>query len=218
MTFHWSGKINVSATWTGWSGWWSTGGITSCIAAYQPKDAWSLADSYVNLVTPGTYNLTVGSAPTWDVINGWKFVTNKYLNTNITGGNSYTAIVRFSTITVGGGVLGESTSGSQTRLDIFPIWGGNSYFRSGGTFNQAVTYTSGVLAVTPAKGYANGSPVGALSGAYSGSTTYKIYIGCTNVNNSPSNYLTGYIQALAIYNATLSDANIAALTTAMNAL
>ena len=46
------------------AGWWVVVGKT-CIAAYQPKGAASLAASYVNLQQPGTYDAAPGVAPTW---------------------------------------------------------------------------------------------------------------------------------------------------------
>src|SRR4030042_328416 len=56
--------------------WYLSGGIpkADCLAAYQPKGAASYAASKVNIVNPGTYDLTDGAAfPTWDVVNGWTF-------------------------------------------------------------------------------------------------------------------------------------------------
>lgn len=61
--------------------WWLAGGIdpANCIAAYRAKGAASLAASYDNLAAPGngladgTYDLTLGVAPTFDAATGWTF-------------------------------------------------------------------------------------------------------------------------------------------------
>lgn len=54
------------------SNWWEVAGKT-CVAAYQPKGAASLAASYGNLANPGTYTLGPGDAPTFDTALGWTF-------------------------------------------------------------------------------------------------------------------------------------------------
>ena len=48
--------------------WWVVAGKT-CVAAYEPLGAASLAASYVNLANPGTYDATPGTTP--DVWRKW---------------------------------------------------------------------------------------------------------------------------------------------------
>jgi hypothetical protein len=50
--------------------WWYVAGQT-CVAAYQPIGAPSLAASYVILANPGTYDAAPGVAPTFDAATGW---------------------------------------------------------------------------------------------------------------------------------------------------
>ena len=82
--------------------WYLAGGIAkaNCIAAYQPKGAASLAASYVNLVTPGTYDAAPGTAPTFDSALGWTFDgTSQYLvqpNLGISGASPRTVAFRFT--------------------------------------------------------------------------------------------------------------------------
>lgn len=46
--------------------WWQAGGTTGAVAAYLAKGAASYAASKVNLVSPGTYDLTDGATfPGW---------------------------------------------------------------------------------------------------------------------------------------------------------
>jgi len=56
-------------------GWWDLNGtIKSCVAAYQPVGAADYAASKVNLLNPGTYNLSDGVAyPDWASATGWTF-------------------------------------------------------------------------------------------------------------------------------------------------
>lgn len=64
--------------------WWVVPGKT-CVAAYQPIGAASLAASYVNLANPGTYDAAPGVAPTWASATGWTFNgSTQYLTTGIT--------------------------------------------------------------------------------------------------------------------------------------
>jgi len=79
-------------------GWWDLNGtIKSCVAAYQPVGAADYAASKVNLLNPGTYNLSDGVAyPDWASATGWTFEKDKseYLDTGITIVGGYTIIVR----------------------------------------------------------------------------------------------------------------------------
>lgn len=67
--------------------WYLAGGVAkaTCLAAYQAIGAASLAESYVNLANPGTYNLSGGVAPTWAAETGWTFDgSSQYKLTGIT--------------------------------------------------------------------------------------------------------------------------------------
>ena len=67
----------------------------TCIAAYQPKGAADLAASYVNLITPGTYNAAPGTAPTFDAATGWTFNgSTQYLTTGVVPASGYSMLVR----------------------------------------------------------------------------------------------------------------------------
>jgi hypothetical protein len=199
------------------AGWWVVPGKT-CVAAYQPKGAADLATSYVNLANPGTNNAAPGVAPTFNAATGWEFnmVLSQYLTSGIVGGNSFSTFVRFSDGTTGA-LFGEYNPG-KTNLNIYHNFGGRSYFRDGGSFDQAVTYANGVLGVTPVSAYANGAWVGNLVGSLAGVTAGVISIGCLNNNGTQQNFLAGKIQAFAIYSATLTNGEVVTLSAAMAAL
>ena len=65
-------------------GWWLAGGIAAanCIGAYRAKGAASQAASYVNLATPGTYDLTTVAAPSWDASAGWQYTDSANILTS----------------------------------------------------------------------------------------------------------------------------------------
>lgn len=115
--------------------WWTAGGATGCVAAYQPIGAASLAASYVNLANPGTYDLAVGggaSAPAFDAATGWGFDgTNRWLATGISPAQPLTILVRARTtdlstyrswISATGGVGGwhfyHTIGGSVGKADL----------------------------------------------------------------------------------------------------
>ena len=210
-------------------GWWLSGGISAanCIGAYQAKGVADLATSYINLANPGTYNAAPGTAPTWDVTNGWIFNgTSQYLKTGITAENDQTwsLICRFSNYTqsnVDVLIGAYLNGGSYQGIMLSPYWsGGNKLFFNGGNASHAGVSTSGVLAVGGNIGYLNGSAVTGAIGANAGDF-YPIKIGVGGtiadgvVNGSYSNV---YIQACAIYDIALTSTQVGLLTTAMNAL
>lgn len=92
------GQIGAAlATAGGAAKWYLAGGVTP-IAAYQPKGSSSLAASYINLISPGTFDAAPGVAPTWDAVNGWTFNgSTQYLTTGIipTTNQAYSMMVRF---------------------------------------------------------------------------------------------------------------------------
>jgi len=209
------------------SGWWLSGGISAanCAAAYAAKGAASLAASYINLNNPGTNNAAPGVAPTFAGATGWTFNgSTQYLTTGINPGNNYSAIIRFSSFSTPGSAnavaLGSAISASpNTGLTLGKtVSTGTLRFRNGDTaYVDASTATSGVMAAAGANAYLNGSLVNSGLGG-SGSNAFPIYIAANSNSGSVSNFSTIVIVALAIYNTTLSGSQVAALTTAINAL
>jgi hypothetical protein len=204
--------------------WYLEGGVSAvnCLAAYLAKGVADIATSYINLASPGTNDATAPvAAPTFSASTGWTFngSTQYLLAGAIVGTNSQSVVIRFSN--GGPQIIGMCGVSENTKVQnhIYPYYtNNNAYFRAGGSYNTSgVNYTSGVLAATPAKGYANGSPLGNVAGAWSGTTTYVYEIGGTNFDGSITLW-AGKIQAIAIYDVTLSDAQVLAISTAMAAL
>ena len=196
--------------------WWLSGGISAenAIAVYQPKGAASYAASKVNLADPGN-DLTEGSAPTWDSDNGWTFNgTNNHLNTNIVHGDTgqnWSAIVRFTDA-----VDGHFFSDRNSNISGFGIVAGavgyRRYNNSGSLIKSGVT-ASGVRAIAGNVGYLDGVSEGTIP--TSSQTNAEIRIGR---RGGGSVYYDGKMQAIAFYDTVLTEAQIQAVTAAMQAL
>lgn len=201
------------------STWWDLNGtITSCVAAYQPKGAASLAASKVNLANPGTYNATAGSDPTFNSATGWTGTTSAYLLTGITPSTGWSMIVRFSNASNITTVCGSRKAANDSAFYIMPVDSSNTDYGNQGVL-QAVNATSdGVLATAGQTAYKNGISVGTIPTA-TNTQWYEIYLLCRNTAGSPTRYFNGgVLAAVAIYNTTLTSTQISALNTAMAAL
>jgi hypothetical protein len=204
--------------------WYLSGSIAAatCLAAYQPKGAASLAASYDNLAAPGngladgTYDCTLGVAPTWDVVSGWIFGGTQWLNTSVINQGGWSLIIKFSNITNSGGLSG-SYSDFNKRFILQPNyvpWSAVIY-QNGGYLVVAPVITAGVLALAGQQGYRNGFIDGGTIPAWSGVNSVTVKIGAMENGDAP---IKGNIQAEAIYNTTLTPAQVLAVTNAMNLL
>ena len=196
--------------------WWLAGGVdaANAWAVYQPIGAASLADSYVNLANPGTYDAAPGVAPTFAAETGWTFAAarSQYLTTGIVPPDStWTYICRFSDCT-SGQAFGFYASSSVAT--VFPNAGGYRYYYHPSERRISGGVLAGVIGMAAQQGYLNGAADGAATtGQFLGNTTNQVRIRHANVV-----YLTGNIQAFALYNTTLSAAQMAAISSAMAAL
>lgn len=200
--------------------WWLAGGIPSanCVAAYQPVGAASLAASYTNLANPGNYTAAAGAAPAWDAINGWDFAPNKYLTCGITPGYpDWSMIIRFSGIGSNSDyTLAGCYDDASNAFLLQPKTQTLRKYYNGGVLSLTGNATSGVMAIAGRSGYLNGTKeTGSIA---TGKISSAIFIGALNYRNGTPIQYSKYIQAFAIYNATITDAEVAALTNAMNAL
>lgn len=193
--------------------WWQAGGASGCVAAYQPKGAASLAASYVNLANPGTYNAAPGVAPTWDVANGWTGDgATQYLTAGFTPASGWSGIIRFSGASTDSKFLFAAYNGFTAELSISPRWGGTSVNYA--TNVVAGVQNSGVLAIANTTAYRNGvAETGTCNTGTSG--TMHLFARYTTTVNS---FFAGSIQACAFYSTSLTAGQVAAITTAMNAL
>lgn len=192
--------------------WWQVAGKT-CVAAYQPKGAASLAASYVNLATPGTYDAAQGVAPTWDTETGWLFNgTSQYLTSGYVLSDGFSMIVRFSNAAAGA----TSICGEEWQF-IAPQWNAQRNWRYGGIQTQlASNLAHGVMAITKPAGYVSGVAEAINSGSF-WHTESPAFIGARNFAGSPMCAQVD-IQAFAIYSDTLTAGEVAVVSAAMAAL
>lgn len=205
--------------------WWRSGGISSAnaIAAYQPKGAASLAASYTNLANPGTYNAAPGTAPTWSVGAGWIFNgSTQYLTTGIVPGAGWSLLARFSNGGVDATLMGSYNSSNANSLCmIIPgaVGGTKRQYRNGTATGLSISggQTGGVMGFAAQTAYLNGSAeTGTISGSLAGAIA--LFIGARNNLTGANTFFPGNIQAVAIYNSTLTGPQMAAVSSAMAAL
>ena len=200
--------------------WWQVAGKT-CVAAYQPKGAASLAASYVNLANPGTYDAAPGVAPTLTA-DGWTFDgTTQYLTTGIVPGTGWTMIVRVNqnggqNVQLIAGASETNANGFALRLIVASL---QAVYVHGSGWSADVVSLSGIHAIAKQQGYYNGIPT-ASGGSGTLSTTRGIFIGQQNVAGSIYDpyFFSGSMDALAIYSDTLTAGEVAAVSAAMAAL
>ena len=207
----------------------------NCVAAYRAVatvgSAWgagptSLAESYVNLANPGTYDLTLGIAPAWNDASGWDFTGLEYLKTGVipTSLPGWSMFVQYTDLTVltQTYLCGEYDSVfPQGYLAILYRTGGFNSMTvfSGGTSgqlaNNAPALVSGNYAICNLSPYRDGVIEGNLvPNNFASSPNLDIYIGSHNRDGIPTNNTTAKIRALAIYNIEINSNQAAALGTA----
>jgi lysophospholipase L1-like esterase len=201
------------------SAWWLAGGINplNAIAAFQPFGANSLAESYINLTSPGTHDAVMATSDPI-LIAGWKFLASGYLTTDIIPATGWSMICRYSNVLATGGCLaGEFKAGAY--FDLYPNQsGGSVVYGSGGNLTVTPELLEGDLCIAGNKGYRNGVAESGTASAWTVSADHGIYIGCNDSNGAKANAIQASIQALAIYNTTLSAAQVLAVHNALAAL
>ena len=205
--------------------WWDPNGDGLCVwSAYQPKGAASQAASYLDLSGNGN-DAVVGTAPTWNAVNGWIFTPNQYLTTTFVAQNdqSQSVIIQVTNVVGGPGAryaAGSRNAGQADRFYIAPDAGGgaNVYYGNGGFVAAAPAMVLGNLAVAGNQGYRNGVADGAAIGAFGWVPDQPLYIGAINQSGGALNFFAGYIQVMAIYDCTLTAPQVSVVATAMAAL
>jgi len=204
--------------------WWDVSGAT-CLAAYQPKGAASLAASYVNLANPGTYSATPGVAPTL-AAGGWVHTGTEYLSSGITPANDQTAVIAV----IFSGVTGNRrvSVGAQTGAGrLCAVWAKNTAgvgeWDNGGAQVIGTNIAAGTMLLARDRGYLDGSLAVSDIAAWSGTSSWPLWIGAMNYAGGPNYAFAGTIAAVYIGSTSETDTTAldqfaAALTTAMEAL
>jgi hypothetical protein len=204
--------------------WWDPNDDGLCVwGAWQAEKADSLAHTYTDLSGNGR-DLTVGNAPDWDATNGWKFNgTNDYLKTSFQPETDQTqsVIVKFSNHQNNGYLLGVMGAVTGDRaFSIRPDYDNGAtdgvHYKNGDDAGAEPALLQGTLAVAGNKGYRNGSDDGVTIGGYSGSCAYDLWIGCYHYASYGAYYHgQAYIQAVAVYDCTLTAQQVADIHDAM---
>jgi hypothetical protein len=202
--------------------WWLSGGISAanCIGAYAAKGAATLAASYVNLASPGTKDLTLGTAPAFDTSTGWTFTgaSSQYLKTGILTTASYSAIVKFASWNRSATyktLFGAYESATKAFLVQNSTPAATTLEVDHNAISAAVaeSSTSGVYALCGGNFYANGSFV-QYKAPTAGTMTRDVYIGADH-GSSTVEFVTAQISSIAFYDTVLLAAQVGALTAAM---
>jgi hypothetical protein len=181
--------------------WALAGGAPEPLAVWCARGASSFAESLLNRANPGTYNLTVGVAPTWAAATGWSFATNKYLRTDITAkqGQDQTLLVRFANRS--GSALaymvGAQGDGAASYLYIGARSAYLTYANGAGN-NVIPTLTAGVLAVAGAEAYRNGVAEGAALGDWGSAPQRPLVVGARDTG-TVAGFFTGDVLYVAYW-------------------
>lgn len=193
--------------------WYRAGGAPVPIAAYQAKGAGSLAASYVNLINPGTFDLT---APAGDPIfdaSGWLFDGSFYLSTGIIiDSPNWTVIGQFTGAQGGNfALLGEGGD----SVDFSALYIKHNFFSHATVCyasDQSITASIGVglvsgnIAIAGNTGYRNGvEPGTAIPNGFTAAAV-ELFLAAINVEGTPQRTFRGSIVAVAIYNTNANHA------------
>ena len=167
--------------------WYKAGGIPTPVGVYKAINAASQAISYINLVNPGTHDLTATVAPTWDA-TGWIFNgINQFLISDIVATEGWSIAVRFSDSTAAAiaFLAGAENANPWPRIGI-SVWAGAglewSFDYSGGGLAIAEAIpVAGVAILTPQHGYLDAISKGNMGAWGLGACTRALYIGAENV-------------------------------------
>ena len=214
--------------------WWKVAGKT-CVAAYQPKGAASLAASYVNLANPGTYDAAPGAAPTWASATGWTFNGTQYLVVaGLVQNRPLTMLVSASQSSSDGGGLLWTADATKNRGVAIGI---------GTTFDTADNVVSALSATISAAWLSSTSTVNIAgfvigialgNGANNVSAPYVLYLdgnpvksGNVAVFDTATDFniaaigargVSATIKSVVIYSSTLTAGEVATVSAAMAAL
>jgi len=190
--------------------------IVTPVGAWQAKNAASYAASLVNLVNPGTYDLTQAvGAVTWTAADGWAADGTNYFTTgiNLTDTQAKAGSLIVATKNPGNGYI------FAVGTSVPAVWGFDYVV---GTVrwrwprdNHTESYTmSGedVLALSANLAYLNGTLKDTMA-----SPNIMVSAELTIMTNSDADSIlsSGYVYAAAYYNVLLTQPQVAAIGTAM---
>lgn len=195
--------------------WFLSGGIdkTNAKLPFYPKTKSTLAESYINEATPGTNDAVPVVAPTLDE-NGWVCGGSQDLATSLIPSNNqvWSAIVKYSGYTTGDynffGVYETATKRFYIGLNST----NNKIYWANGAVRQIDNPpASGILGFAGNKAYKDGVHIGDIP-AGSGDFTLPIHLLTCNGSPNVLGSFVGSVQGIALYNATITAAQLRAVS------
>ena len=200
--------------------WWDLdGAILTCVAAYQPKGAASLAASYVNLANPGTYDAVVGVAPAWAAGTGWTFNgATQYLTSAIPYVSNWSFLMAYS---APASAVFMGIVGSPGNYMISPNEtgaGGRVYYYNGNFNRPAPGLPAGVVGWADRACYRDGVPDGNAPAYGPTAATSTFGMGVRMAGGAPNTYIPITLKAIAWWSSALTAPQMLALAIRMAAL
>lgn len=201
--------------------WWEVAGKT-CVAAYQPKGAASLAASYTNLANPGTYDAAPGVAPSWTSGAGWSFDgSSSYLATGLVPSTGWSHLAQYTDAGGSGYIVGSSNGYNYFCFRLRASDGaipGLVLYETGNAVQVSPSLLSGNLALAGLQGYRDGVADGSPVSSSTWSATQGLYLGGVNLSGSLNGQGFFTLVAYAAYSDTLDATEVATVAAAMAAL
>lgn len=223
--------------------WWLSGGVSAsdCLAAYQSIGADSYAASKINLANPGTYDITNGASfPSWNAATGWTFDgVDDYLDTNLPGIDTASTVIVYingfnPANTISNYIISTTDNdwNSETAISLGYYLAGDpspyfvdviAFLNSGNAYSdydgEIANNTPYILGVSLSGRYKDGVKIAWVSFTSPSYNTLRNYIlGAVWGGSDYQNFGAMNILAAAIYNTTLTDDQVTAITTALQAL
>lgn len=198
--------------------WYLSGDVptANCLAAYKAIGATSLATSFINLINPGTYDLTGGVNPSWDQATGWNFNgTTQYKNTGITPATgetkTWSMICKFVALNSWVAMGCSTNYVASTSFAISPNQSASRAYQNGFVPLLVPSIaTAGTIAIAGSNCYYNGIYEGSV--ILSDVISSEITIGAIT---GGAYFYAGAIFSAAIYNIILTPAQVLAISNRM---
>lgn len=200
--------------------WYRAGGTPAPMAVWVGKGAASKAASLVNLVNPGTYNLTEVNTMGFATATGWEGSGGAYFRTGIVPTVTYTIAIRVAGIDDAiEGLIG--CNDATNKFFLRAAGGTNIHFAIGASGGEYIlgAYTANMTIVfTNTRCNINGVASSMSNGT--GNPTTEMFLGSYNANGTPTGVIdaTDFIIGASVWNTALSAAQMEAVRAALAAI
>lgn len=204
--------------------WWNAEGITGCVGAWKAVNVDTYAETLADLSGNSNDLTDTGHAPSWSSDRGWYFDGySEYLETPVIVTDAdWSVLVKFDTELAfpSGYIIGAQSGFASRTFGLRPTFSTYYYWYNGGfKFIDAFAQSSGVAAMRGTYCYHDGVYKIQITTAWGGAGTLPLYIGARNDYVAGADNFTNFdIQAVAVYNKVLTEAELQAVTEAMQDL